>query len=274
LAATRAYGSTTGINTNNPADLTLLTTPINSPAVIARFPALANPNNVYPGFPSYQTLGQALRPQPQWNGIPPFLGPPMGDTWYDSLQVKLTKRFSHGLSAQGSYTYQKELTNGASSNTGYLTPNAPIINDVFNLPTTKQLSGFDRPQVLVVTFSYTSPKPSFGGKAFQYVARDWTLGGVLRYQSGMLMATPPSANNFLQELQRGTSNNPALWGGGNTLENVAPGQPFFSVDPNSHFDPTKTLVLNPKAFTDVGSGQFGGALLRQQPLAASASRVS
>jgi hypothetical protein len=75
----------------------------------------------------------------------------------------------------------------------------------------------------------------------------------------MLMATPPSANNFLQELQRGSSNNPALWGGGNTLENVVPGQPFFSVDPNSHFDPTKTLVLNPKAFSDVGPGQFGGA---------------
>jgi hypothetical protein len=259
LAATRAYGSTTGINTNNPADLTLLTTPISSPAVIARFPALANPNNVYPGFPSYQTLGQALRPQPQWNGVPPFLGPPMGDTWYDSLQLKVTKRFSHGLSAQGSYTFQKELTNGASSNTGYLTPQAPIINDVFNLPTTKQISGFDRPQVLVLTFSYTSPKPNFWGKTFQYIARDWTLGGVLRYQSGQLMATPPSANNFLQELQRGTSNNPALWGGGNTLENVVPGQPFFLVDPNSHFDPTKTLVLNPKAFSDVGPGQFGGA---------------
>ena len=264
LLATRAFGATQGINTNNPSDLTLLTDPISSPAVIARFPALANPNSVYPGFPAYQTLGQALRPQPQWNGVPPFLGPPMGDTWYDSLQVKVTKRYSHGLSAQGSYTFQKELTNGASSNTAYLTPNPPYINDVFNLPLTKQLSGFDRPQVLVFTFNYTTPKTQFGGssgaaKFMRYAMQDWTVGGVMRYQSGNLIATPPSANNFLSELQRGAANNPALWGGGNTFENVVPGQPFFLVNPNSHFDPTNTLVLNPKAFADVGPGQFGAA---------------
>lgn len=262
LLANRQYGSTTGINTNNPADLALLTTPITSPAVIARFPGLANPNNVYPGFPQYQTLGQALRPYPQWNGVPPFLGPPMGDTWYDSLQVKVTKRYSHGLTVQGAYTWQKEMTNGANSDTSYLTPNAPLINDVFNSALAKQLSGFDLPQVLVLTFNYTTPQTRFGGdstgaKAMQWLARDWTLGGVLRYQSGMLVQTPPSNNNFLTELQRGTGNNPALWGGGNTFENYVPGQSFFSVDPNSHFDPTKQLALNPAAFTNPGPGQFG-----------------
>ena len=56
----------------------------------------------------------------------------MGDTWYDSLQVKFTKRYSHGLTAQVAYTFQKELTNGVNSNTSYLTPDAPLINDVFN----------------------------------------------------------------------------------------------------------------------------------------------
>ncbi|MGP0072201.1 MAG: hypothetical protein ACLPWF_09730, partial [Bryobacteraceae bacterium] len=32
---------------------------------------------------------------------------------------------------------------------------------------------------------------------------------------------------------------------------------FFSVNPNSHFVPTKTLVLNPKAWTDAPPGTFG-----------------
>jgi hypothetical protein len=263
LAATRQYGATSGINTNNPADLTLLTDLISDPAVIARFPRLANPNNVYPGFPSYETLGQALRPQPQWgNGIPPFLGPPMGDTWYDSLQVKLTKRYSHGLTLQGSYTFQKELTNGSGSDTSYFTPGTPIINDVFNRDQNKQISSLDHPQVLVLTFNYTTPKTKFGGdslgaKTLQWIAQDWTFGGVLRYQSGVILQTPPSSNNFLNELQRGPTNNPATWGGGATLENYVPGQSFFLVDPNSHFDPSKTLVLNPKAWTDAAPGQFG-----------------
>jgi hypothetical protein len=165
---------------------------------------------------------------------------------------------------QASYTFQKELTNGSGSDTSYFTPGTPIINDVFNLSQNKQVSSLDHPQVLVVTFNYTTPKTNFGGNSFgaktlQWVARDWTLGAVLRYQSGTILQSPPSNNGFLAELQRGGSNNPALWGGGTTLENSVPGQPFFLVDPNSHFDPTKTLVLNPKAWTDAAPGQFGAS---------------
>ena len=81
----------------------------------------------------------------------------MGDTWYDSLQVTLTKRYSHGLTLAGAYTWQKELTNGANSNTAYLTPNPPLINDVYNRDLNKQISGFSQPQTLVVSFSYTTP---------------------------------------------------------------------------------------------------------------------
>ena len=36
------------------------------PLVIARFPNLANPNNVYPGFPAPEPLIAALVPYPQW----------------------------------------------------------------------------------------------------------------------------------------------------------------------------------------------------------------
>ena len=67
-----------------------------------------------------------------------------------------------------------------------------------------------------------------------WVARDWTYSGVLRYQSGQLLQSPPSANNLLSNLARGPANNPALWGGGYTFLNRVPGQPLFlnGVDPN------------------------------------------
>ena len=250
-----------GINIQNPGDQALLLTPINSPSVISRFPNLANPNSVYPGFPGTEPLIAALVSYPQWyGGIPPFLGPPDGDTWYDSLQVKLTKRYSHGLTVQGAYTFQKELTNGVNSNTSYLTPNAPLINDIFNPAIDKQLSGFDIPQEFIISFSYTTPKfaaENGGMKAVSWFARDWTLSGVLRYQSGVLLRTPPSNNNLLNELGVGEFNNPALWGGGTTFYNRVPGQPLFLVNPNSHFDPTTQLALNPAAWTDAPAGQFG-----------------
>ena len=48
-----------------------------------------------------------------------------------------------------------------------------------------------------------------------------------------------------------------MWGVGTTFQNLVPGQPLFLQDPNCHcFDPTKQLVLNPAAWSDVGTGQY------------------
>jgi hypothetical protein len=264
LLANRQYGNTTGLNVNNPAQLALLTEPISSPLVIAAYPALANPSNVYPGFPSYEPLNQALRPHPQWIGVPPFLGPPLGDTWYDSLQVKLTKRFSHGLTVQGAYTFQKEEVLGTNSASAYFTAGQVVVNDVNNRMQNKQLSSLDEPQVLVVNFNYVTPKNKFGGDGFagktlQWLTRDFTFGGVLRYQSGVILETPGANTNFLYQLGVGSQDNPAVFGAPEGLENYVPGQSFFApgFNPNSHFDPTKTIVLNPNAWTQPGPAQFG-----------------
>ena len=257
-ALTVADVARAGLDINNAGDRALLNTPISSPAVIARFPALANPNSVYPGFPSDQPLKQVLRPHPQWGaGIPPFLGPPLGNTWYDSLQARLTQRLTHGLQLAASYTFAKELTNGANSDTSYLTPNPPLINDVFNRDQAKQLSTFGHPHSFVVSFDYTTPKAESLG-FMSSVLRDWTISGIVRYQSGDLIRVPGSTNGLLTQLGRGSENNPALWGGGNTFFNKVPGQDPFLKDPNCHcMDVQKELVLNPKAWQDAAPGTFG-----------------
>lgn len=276
-ALTPAMISAAGLNPTSSSDLSLLTTPIASgngtlnTTIAQRFPNLKvvlTPGGlpvipaVYPGFPATQQLGQALRPYPQWDGVPPFLGPPLGTTWYDSLQAKATKRFSHGLSGQFAFTWQKELVNGTASDTSYLVPADPRINDVFNYAQNKQFNPYSRPLVAIIAFNYQTPKvpgDSKGMKALGWVTKDWVLASVARYQSGALLPTADSNNNFLTEMQRGPANNPALWGGGYTFQNLVPGQPLFLVNPNSHFDPTTTLVLNPAAWSDVPAGTFGTA---------------
>jgi hypothetical protein len=154
------------------------------------------------------------------------------------------------------------LTNGTNSNTSYVTPSAPLINDVFNIQMNKQISGFSQPQSLTISYTYTTPRlngTSAGFKALSWLARDWNLGGVLSYRTGQILATPSSANNLLANLQRGPTNNPAIWGGGYTFMNRVPGQPLFLVDPNTHFDPTKQLALNPAAWTEPPFGTFGAS---------------
>jgi Carboxypeptidase regulatory-like domain len=251
-----------GLDITNATDRGLLTLPIRSPQVIARFPKLADPNNVYPGFPSDQSLIQALRPHPQWIGIPPFLGPPLGDTWYDSLQAKATQRFSRGLTGQVAFTWQKELVLGTGTDTSYLVPGNVIINDVFDYKQNKQISPFSRPLMLVIAFNYTTPGFKFGNgaasKVLSSVVRDWAIGSVLRYQSGEVLRVPASNNNLLRQLGRGPENNPATWGGGTTLFNRVPDKPLFLKDPNCQcIDPTKDLVLNKDAWVDAPPGQFG-----------------
>src|SRR5262249_40563225 len=157
---------------------------------------------------------------PQFLGSPGFLGPPLGSTWYDSMQVKVTKRMTHGLTVDSAFTWQKELNLGVGADTSYLTPAPNLINDVYNRAQNKQISGFSRPFVLVTSFRYTTPGIAGDGKglrALSWAVRDWNFAGVLRYQSGEVLRTPGSANQLLAQLDRGPTNNPAVWGGGTTF---------------------------------------------------------
>ena len=100
---------------------------ISSAAVQARFPqfALVPVNgtltvpSVYPGFPGEPAPGPGAPAVPQWGGVSPWLGPPMGKTWYDSMQVKVTKRYSHGLQAAGNFTWAKGNVIGSASDSTY-----------------------------------------------------------------------------------------------------------------------------------------------------------
>jgi Carboxypeptidase regulatory-like domain/TonB dependent receptor-like, beta-barrel len=264
-----------GIDFTNANDRALLTDTITNPAVQARFPGLVTYLNgqpipaaqcnssctvpsVYAGFPAGQQLIQALRGIPQWGGVTPWVGPPMGKTWYDSMQVKVTKRYSHGLQAQGNFTWAKgDVIGSASDSTLFLTGQA-ITTDIYNFDNNKQLNQYVRPLAMTITFSYTTPKMAatgFGMKMLSQAARDWQLGAVLRYQSGQLIGDPSSVNGITSQLARGAS---AFGAGASNFQNLT-GQPLFLIsDPNCGcFNPQTTQVLNPAAFTDAPAGTWG-----------------
>ncbi|MEP6960801.1 MAG: TonB-dependent receptor, partial [Acidobacteriota bacterium] len=243
------------------ADRDLLVAQLTSTA--ARNRGFATP--AYPGMPLTQTVAQQLRPFPQFNQLNPYLGPPLGVTWYDSLQVKATQRYSHGLDLQGAFTWQKELTLGVNASTSYLTAGGSNIgvNDVFNRYNNKQISNLSRPFQFVLSATYITPKSPGTGTAMKLLSqavRDWQIGAVLRYQSGTMIKTPNSNNAlFAQLLQANGFFSTA------TTQNFVAGQSLFvssltgkEVDPNCKcFDPTRELVLNKAAWVDPAAGQFG-----------------
>jgi hypothetical protein len=233
-----------GLDINNAADRALLTSRLDS--ALAKQRGFDKPP--YAGFPLSSTVAQALRPFPQFaasSAATPaiaYLWAPLGRTWYDSMQVKVTKRFSHGIDFTSTFTWQKELTM-AAERVGTGTSGAAI-NDVFDRKVNKYISYLSRPLVSVTALNYTLPKFK-GNKIFSLVARDWTFGTVLEYSSGFPILVPTANNQLSSVLFR------------NTFANRVPGQPLFTKDLNCHcIDPNKEFVLNPNAWVDPPAGQF------------------
>src|SRR5207244_2544217 len=152
-----------GLSLNNPADLTILSATLSS-AAAGRFQ-----NKVpFPGFPLTATVAQSLRPFPQFSGGLTPLWAPLGNTWYDSLQVKVTKRYSHGLDFTYAFTWAKELDNLSKSSF-----------DVQDRASAKSLSANSRPLISGLGINYTLPKWS-QHKALSIAFRDWQFGGFLQ----------------------------------------------------------------------------------------------
>lgn len=225
----------------------------------------------YANFPRNQTVFQSLRQFPQYtSGISPAGA--SGKSWYDALQLTLNKRFSHGLQASVNYTFSKNLQhNGAF--------------DVFNPVNGKDIVGANPPQVLRFSFEYQVPKPSdtipvLGNRVVSWLVRDWALSAAMFYQTGAYLGRPAagSVNGINRWLGRGP--------GGAQLKQNSDGT-FMSpwavnwkdldgnvhpepLDINCHcFDPERTIVLNPNAWTTVPDGVWAAQTQQIQDFRAS-----
>jgi hypothetical protein len=156
----------------------------------------------YPGFPANQSLLNALRPYPQFSAIS-VLGLPAplsvtnahtGDTWYDSLQAKVTKRFSHGLHATGTFTWSKSLI---STRENFWDPTS----------SSKTYQTTDQPFLFNANIVYTVPR-FFTNHALSWATRDWQIGAFLQYASGFPLTPPNSVQpNNLTANNRGSTTN-------------------------------------------------------------------
>jgi hypothetical protein len=189
----------------------------------------------YANVPDSGTVLQSLKPFPQYGGVGSTWAP-LGASWYDALQVKTTKRFSHGLDATLSYAFSKTLNNHAGA------------GDLTKRSTFKSLDAGDRPHLLTISINYTTEPIGFmkTNRIARTLLAGWSIGSVLQYQSGPLLGTPGS-NNSLNTYLPGYS----------TRQFRVPGAPLYLKDINGSIDPTQDVVLNPAAWSDQAPGVFG-----------------
>jgi hypothetical protein len=156
----------------------LLTTTLSATSLAqaqALFPNIAIP---FPNFTG--TIGQALKPFPQYNGISdPWLD--IGNSTYNSFQISLNHRFAHGLSAMVNYTFSKELDDLA----GVRDPNKDFLE--------KGPGTIDHPHVAQATFVYQLPfgaghNLNSGSKVVSGILSHWQLSGLFTFTSGAPLA--------------------------------------------------------------------------------------
>ena len=235
-----------GLDVTNPADQALLTSSISSPTVAAR--GFTAP---YAGFPSNQTLAQALRPFPQFGNIGDQYERD-GNTWYDALQIKVTKRIGRGLSGGLGYSWSKDL--GTVSSTGTYTTAIPIQDPTLPPKSQKTYLAIDQPQMLNFNFSYEVPRFGFAQSGWKRALfTGWTTDGIFHYQSGFPIQVPNAQTPFqLNSVTFTSSNN-----GNSVFANRVKGQPLFLHGLNNHGgNPYTTFFLNPAAWTNPAPGTY------------------
>ena len=233
-----------GLDINNANDQALLRARLDSPLAASR-----GFNRIpYASYSTANTVAQSLRPFPQFGTIS-ALGVPLGESRYDSLQLKANKRYSHGLNLTATFTWQNERTNILPGN-----------NQFFNDPVDRfYVSDLSEPLISVVAFSYQVPAVT-NNRVVRAVVGGWTFGGMVRYATGMPIPVPASQNQLNALLFQNTRMN-RVEGEPLYVVNRGQGDPLAIDDLNSgDIEPSSDFVLNPGAWANPAAGQFGTSL--------------
>ncbi len=143
--------------------------------------------------------GQLDSPYPQYSSVT-LERPNLGDSSYQSLQYKVVKRYSRGLSLQASYNWSKTFDTGGVGNGAAFT-DASAIQDVYNLKAERALSDQDVPNSFLASGVYDLP---FGhdrrcgahaNRVVEAVAGGWQLTGLWIWQSGRPLTLSAANNN-------------------------------------------------------------------------------
>jgi hypothetical protein len=196
------------------------------------------------------SVAQALRPYPQYCDELTGLNENHGSSHYNSLQMKLEKRFARGTYALVSYTLSKTLSSG-SDNTqrGALTgPGLQGVISPFEKGRNEAVAATDTPHVLSAAFVYELP---FGqDKKYMNQAGlsnglvgGWQLSTIFRYSSGLPMFFRSGFCNVPGQFRAGCI--PAITDAG----------AVFLQDKGS-FDPGKGPLFNKAAFEPVDAFNF------------------
>ena len=219
--------------------------------------------NQIPDSAAIGATSQASRPYPNYQTVT-ATSPFIGDSYYNSAQVTVTKRFNSGGTILANYSWSKFLGDSESSNPAVESHNEGVIQDYTNLRAERSYLSFDVPQHLVVSYILDLPfgrgKRFLGntGEALDRAIGGWNISGINTLQSGFPLAIVASPTPVS-----------GAFGGGTPRPNVAAGCRLTSgvglvASAQSSVTLTPMSTFNTSCFSATG-GTTAGAYIGNQP---------
>jgi hypothetical protein len=110
-----------------------------------------------------------------------------GASWYNGLEVSLTKRLSKGLQLLASYTYSRTLDTDAAQVNTTAGGNAITIGNQNDARARYGNTDFSRPHRLIISYVYELPGPRNKEGFARILISGWELTGVTTFQAGQYM---------------------------------------------------------------------------------------
>lgn len=177
------------LNTGNPASFSTTASganrtfsALNSTTASLAAKGIVIVNGVPHGYISRNTTRvNERRPDPNFQRLALLRN--FGWTYNHSMILKVTKRYSHGLTFTGSWTFAKTIDTGSESTFTGVDVNVPT-GQRDPARSLRGLSSFHATHRVVLTYSYELPfwrtQPSWYGRAFG----GWVMSGTTTFQSG------------------------------------------------------------------------------------------
>jgi hypothetical protein len=167
----------------------------------------------------------------------------VGNSIYNSGQIRLQHRFSSHMSFQALYTFSKSL-----DDTSFLNGNA-VVQWENNLALERALSNFDQRHNLRLNYMFQSPVSAQRSGFRWNLLRGWTIGGTLTASSGLphtaMVAGDTAGTGLIGALRAEATGMPVTDGSGffnlgaftlpasgtygNAARNTIPGIPYYSL---------------------------------------------
>jgi len=125
------------------------------------------------------TLQQLLRPFPQFTGITEY-NIPVGQSWYNAMQVGVNKRLAHGLNFQVNYTWSKWMDGVIYLNNQDLITSTPQ----------RTMNGQDTPQRLTVGGNWELPMFKNAHGIVGVLLKGWQANGLFVRELGFPLGAP------------------------------------------------------------------------------------